>query len=107
MDYKERLAGVLELRDWSLRKLAHMAHVSLSSLQAMMTTEGRHMRFTPMIAIALALDISMDWLAFGRTREPAVLTPDEDELLKAYRTLDTDADRSYALNSIKTLPRRK
>jgi len=54
-------------------------------------------------AVAKALRISLDWLAFGQVRSLEELTPDETELLKEYRKLSGPGVRLNAISVMRQL----
>lgn len=82
-----RLQEALDVRGFTQGQLELKAGVTQQHISMIITGERKSPGIEKLAAIARALDVSLDWLAFGRTRDPAVLTPDEDELLRAYRTL--------------------
>ena len=81
-----RIQMALELKGFSQGQLAHKSGVNQSHI-SMILAGKRSPGTDKLIAIARALDVSLDWLAGLPPRTPGELAPDEEDLLTAYRTL--------------------
>ena len=88
MDLKQRLENLLELRELSQGWLAHRTGISRSNITQWLREEERDIGFTSAIAIACALDVSLNWLAGLPDGQPEALMPDEAFLLDLYRQAD-------------------
>lgn len=91
-------------RGWKQQDLADASGLSQGHLSEVINGK-RRLQFVLMIRLARALDVSLDWLAGLPPKEPAVLEPDEEELLKAYRALD-EAHRKAVLGLARDLGER-
>jgi len=100
IDWRRRLANLLDLRGWSHGKLACRTKISRSNISTFLSNSDRDIGFSKAIAIAKALDISLDWLAGLPKRNPNKLEPDEDELVNLYRLLP-DYEKPAILGSVR------
>ncbi len=91
-------------RNWTQSDLARYSGLRQAHISQIINAERRP-RFELMIPLARALDVSLDWLAGLPPKEPGVLEPDEEELLKAYQALD-DAHRKVVLDMVRGLGER-
>ena len=98
MELRERLAGLLDVREWSQGKLAARTGISRSHITMFLNGQRQDMGFSKIRSIACALDVSLDWLAGLPKRDPNELEPDETELLRLYRFL-TPEDKEIVLGS--------
>jgi len=97
---RERLAGLIEMYDFSHGQVALKAQVPRSNITKFLKGTRRDMGFSSMAKLARALDVSLDWLAGLPKRDPNELEPDETELLRLYRCL-ADDDKRIILGSVK------
>ena len=95
-----RIQMALELKGFSQGQLAHKSGVNQSHI-SMILAGKRSPGTDKLIAIAQALDVSLDWIAGLPPRTPGQLTPDEDELLAAYRALQKHGRGSVVLTVAK------
>ena len=100
----ERLQALMELRDISQNMLALRSGVKQRTISGIIT--GNSPRLDTAAALADALDISLDWLAGRKQKQPAVLSPDQQVLLEAYAQLD-EAHREAVLDLARSLAGRK
>jgi transcriptional regulator with XRE-family HTH domain len=104
MSFGERLQEVVKIRRISQRELGRWA--GLGSSHISMIWRGERIPGVDVAAkLARVLGVSLDWLADMPGREPEVLQPDEDELVRVYRAIDP-ALRLMALESLRVYPRR-
>jgi transcriptional regulator with XRE-family HTH domain len=89
MSLGERLQSILEQRGLTQGQLALKSKVPQSHI-SMIINEQRTPGIDVAVKLARALDVSLDWLAGLPPREKSVLTPDEEELLRLYRALETN-----------------
>jgi len=59
MELRERLAGLLEMRDWSQGKLAARTGISRSHITMFLNGQRQDMGFSKIRTIARALDVSL------------------------------------------------
>ena len=95
--FARNLRHALTIKGWSQGQLAHKAKVSQGHI-SMILREERGPSISIAIALARALDVSLDWLAGLPKRNPNELEPDETELLRLYRFL-TPEDKEIVLGS--------
>lgn len=83
----QRLNSAMLARGWTQSDLARESGLRQAHISQIINADRRP-RFELMIPLARALDVSLDWLAGLPPREPEALEPDEDELLRVYRSMD-------------------
>ena len=98
-----RLDQAMNIRDLEPKELAHKSGVSLRYIHALLSGERESPTTKKAIALARALDVSLDWLAGLPPRTPSELTPYEDEMLTEFRALGSDEARRHILTVIKSL----
>ncbi len=96
-----RLAEALRIRGRSQRWLSINAHVSQASVSAYLNGVHKRLALEVWIRIAKALDISLDWLAGLPPREAAILSVEEEELLRLWRTIRSDLIKSTTLSTLR------
>ena len=101
----QRIKRVREQRGWSQGALAMRSKVS-QSMVSMAESDDREPRTSTFVAIARALDVSLDWLATGEMRTPEELQPDEQALIEAWRAIDSDSIKAFLLNSARDAARK-
>lgn len=82
-----RVESVLIIKEMTQGQLALYSGLSQSHISQIIDGKRRP-RFDLVAALARALDVSLDWLAFGQERTPEALAPDEAELLRLYRQIN-------------------
>ena len=100
MELRERLAGLLDVREWSQGKLAARTGISRSHITMFLNGQRQDTGFSKIRSIACALDVSLDWLAGLPKQNPKELEPDEAELVKLYRSLP-DYEKPAILGSVR------
>jgi len=100
VELRERLAGLLDVREWSQGKLAARTGISRSHITMFLNGQRQDMGFSKIRSIACALDVSLDWLAGLPKQNPKELEPDEAELVKLYRSLP-DYEKPAILGSVR------
>ena len=108
MDTKQigqRVNDAMLARQWTQSDLAERSGLRQAHISQIINAERRP-RFELMIPLARALGVSLHWLAGMEPKEPGVLEPDEEELLKAYGALD-EAHRKVVLNMVRGLGEKK
>ena len=103
--FGQRLDQVLTSRQLTQGQLSTYSGVGQSHISQIIRGL-KTPRLDVAMALARALDVSLDWLAGLPPREPGVLQPDEEELVKAYRALD-DAHQSAVLGLARDLGKKK
>ncbi|MGI6376461.1 MAG: helix-turn-helix domain-containing protein [Anaerolineae bacterium] len=91
----------MRTRDWTQGQLALFSGVRQPHISQIIRGERRP-RIDIAIALADALDVSLDWLAGRDRKHQPALTPEEQELLRVFRQFD-EAEQSLALDLIQTL----
>ena len=99
--FGQRLDQVLTSRELTQGQLSTYSGVGQSHISQIIRGL-KTPRLDVAMALARALDVSLDWLADLPPREPRALEPAEEELLKAYRELD-DAQQMVILSMVKGL----
>lgn len=99
-----RIESLLTLKEMTQGQLALYSGLSQSHISQIIDGKRRP-RFDLVAQIARALDVSLDWLAYGQERNPEALAPDEAELLRLYRELKSDTFRELALENARNLAR--
>jgi transcriptional regulator with XRE-family HTH domain len=86
------------------KELAIRSRVSQRYVFALLAGENEMPRIDKALALARALNVSLDWLATGKMWQQDALTPDEDMLVMLYRSLP-DNLRQLALDTLKGFSR--
>jgi len=97
----ERLQAALELRDLTQGQLAHKARVRQGSISMIISGARKAPRVDTLAALAVALDVSLDWLMGLPRRDKEVLQPDEDALLHLYRQIASPTVRRTVLDIVR------
>ena len=107
-----RLKQLREQRRLTQGQLSAYSGVSQGYISHIELGERSNVGSEPLVQLARVLETSIDYLT-GRTEDPrsparppvGALAPDEEELLLAYRALDSDDARQMARAIIQTLLR--
>lgn len=103
MKFNEKLAAILEIRDWSQGKLAAKSGLSRRYIGMIISGERDSPSLNAAQAIARALEVSLDWLAEMPITDPGQLNPQEQELINQFRAITDDQLRNLAMNSVRSL----
>lgn len=105
MTFGQRLKALLDLRGYSARGFSGLTAVSSRYISMILSGEREEPSLSIALSIAQALDVSLDWLATGETREPEELTPEEQDVIERLRRASPQV-REMVLRSIRgMLPR--
>jgi transcriptional regulator with XRE-family HTH domain len=96
----ERLQSVMDMRELTQGQVALKTGVEQSHISLILAGK-RNPRIDKVIALARGLDVSLDWLCDLPRRESNPETPDEKELLDAYRQIQNPDIKRMILNSAK------
>ncbi len=99
----EKIAELMRCRHWSLGQVEHYSGVSANYVGKLIKGERKDPGFSVVAALAAAFDVSLNWFADrpDPDADPAVLTPDEEELIRLYRAITDPKLRQVALNSVR------
>lgn len=99
--FGRRVEQLLASRQWTQGQLSAYSGIGQSHISQVIRGL-KTPRLDVAMALARALDVSLDWLAGLPPQEPGILEPDEEELLKAYKALD-EAHRKVVLGLARDL----
>lgn len=99
-DFPDRLDAAMYLRDLTPKGLAHRADISQRYVNALLAGERKDPGLSIMMALAKALDVSLDWLAGLPRRAPTELDPMEDKLLTMFRQIEDPDVRELVLGFV-------
>lgn len=105
MSFVERLRAAMRLRRLDDKELASRAKVSHRYVNALTSGEKGNPTVQRAAALARALDVSLDWMMEIPEKRAGALSPDEEELLALYRSLDK-ATREKALAMLSVFSQR-
>lgn len=96
MDFHERLQTILDSRNLKQVSLVDLTGLSSAQINHLVSGRTKDPKFSTVVRIADALDISLDYLA-GRRDDPAPrLTRDEVVLISDYRDCTPERQRKAA-----------
>lgn len=95
MELTERIQYILNSKEMTQADLSRAAGLSTAQVSQIMSGKVKDPRLSTIAAIAEALNVSLDYLAFGRER--VTLTDyTSEKLANAYRKLNQDGRRRLA-----------
>jgi transcriptional regulator with XRE-family HTH domain len=100
-----RLQQLMDMRRLSQGQVETFTGVQQQNVSKILK-EGSEPKIKTIIALARGLGVSADYLLGLPPRDPAVLEPAEEELLKAYKVLD-DVHRKAILTMVRDLGEKK
>lgn len=96
MDFHERLQAILDLKDLKQVSLVELTGLSSAQINHLVSGRTKDPKFSTVVRIADALDVSLDYLA-GRREDPAHrLSRDEAVLISDYRDCTPERQRKAA-----------
>lgn len=99
--FAKNLAALLESRELTQGQVEILTRGKVKrSHISMIVSDQRDPKITTATALARALDVSLDWLCDIQRRQEGELTPDEAEVLDAYRDIPPEV-QPMVLNSVK------
>jgi transcriptional regulator with XRE-family HTH domain len=100
MDFADRLIEVMKVRQMKQAELALRSGVRQGYLS--MILAGRREPGIEIAAqLARGIDVSLDWLCGLPERQPNPLSPEEEELLRAFRALRDPDGRRMTLRMVR------
>ena len=96
MDFHERLQSILDSKNLKQVSLVELTGLSSAQINHLVSGRTKDPKFSTVVRIADALDISLDYLAGRREDVAPRLTRDESVLLSDYRDCTPDRRRKAA-----------
>lgn len=105
-EFARRVREAMEVKQFSQGQLAIRSGLRQNHI-SLITLGQREPGVLHAAALARALGVTLDWLCGLPDNTGATLTPDEDEVLRIYRTAKAQGNGAMALHLIQAMEIRK